>query len=145
MDSNHHFVGQLHRRGKLPFALLCHGELRRQHSPSADNEAQGVQVAMVGGPQGGGHAILIRRVQVLLGGFLQQVQVAVPGRSVVLVIHGGQRFPGEHMGAQGAQGVGMGKGSCQKGPVTACSSALSRTPDKRRQGGRDSFQPSHAL
>lgn len=49
------------------------------------------------------------------------------------------------MGAQGAQGAGMGKGSCQEGPVTSCSSALSRTPEKRRQGGRDSFQPSHAL
>lgn len=117
----------------------------RQHSPSADDEAQSVQVAVVGGPEGRGHAILVWRVEVLLGGFLQQVQVAVPGCSVVLVVHGAERPLGERMGARGAHRVGMGTGSCQEGPARLAQLRRARTPEKSWRGGRSSFQPRSAV
>lgn len=124
-------------RGAAPSTL--------QHSPSADDEAQGVQVAVVGSPEGRGHAILIWRVEVLLGGFLQEVQVAVPGCSVVLVVHGAERSLGERMGARGAHGVGMGTGRCQEGPARPAQLRRARTPEKSWRGGSSSFQPRSAV
>lgn len=128
---------QPHPRGAAPSP--------HQHSPSADDEAQGVQVAVVGSPEGRGHAILVWRVEVLLGGFLQEVQVAVPGCSVVLVIHGAKRSLGERMGARGAHGVGMGTGSCQEGPAGPAQLRRARTPEKSWRGGSGSFQPRSAV
>lgn len=58
------------------------------HPPSGHDEPQSLHVAVISGPQGRGHAVLIRRVQLLPRRLLQQVQAAVPGRPVVPVIHG---------------------------------------------------------
>lgn len=58
-------------------------------SPSAHDEPERPQVAVVSGPQGRRHPILVRRVQLLPCGLLQRVQEAVPGRPVVPVVHGG--------------------------------------------------------
>lgn len=58
-------------------------------SPSPYDEPECLQVAVVGGPQGRCHPILVRRVQLLPCGLLQHGQVAVPGRPVVPVVHGG--------------------------------------------------------
>lgn len=57
-------------------------------SPSPYNEPQCLQVAVVGGPQGRCHPILVRRVQLLPSGLFQHAQVSVPGRPVVPVVHG---------------------------------------------------------
>lgn len=62
--------------------------LGRVYSPSAHNEAQRLQVAMIGSPEGGSHAILVRGIQFLPGGLLEELQVAIPGGPVILVIHG---------------------------------------------------------
>ena len=51
------------------------------YAPPADDEAQGVQVALVCGPERGRHAVLVLRVAVALAGLVQQVQVAIPRRS----------------------------------------------------------------
>lgn len=72
---------------------------QRVYSPSAHNETQRLQVAMVGSPEGGGHAIFVGGIQLLPGGLLEEFQVAIPGGPVILVIHGarvgrvGQRAP----------------------------------------------------
>lgn len=58
-------------------------------SPSAHDEPQRLQVPVVRGPQGRCHPVLIRGVQLLPCGFPQRVQVAVPGRPVVPVVHSG--------------------------------------------------------
>lgn len=58
-------------------------------SPSPYDEPKCLQVAVVGGPQGRRHPILVRRIQLLPCGLLQHGQVAVPGRPVVPVVHGG--------------------------------------------------------
>lgn len=58
-------------------------------SPSPHDEPERLQVAVVSGPQSWCHPILIRCVQLLPCGLLQHVQVAVPGRPVVPVVHGG--------------------------------------------------------
>lgn len=132
MDRNHIFFGTLtanREGGRRGSQLVCSADRPRgQHSPSADDEAQSVQVAVVGGPEGRGHAILIWRVQVLLGGLLQQVQVAVPGGAVVLVIHGAEGCPGQHMGARGARSMGtaLGRGELPGGPRWARTAPCSR-------------------
>lgn len=62
---------------------------RSPDSPPPHDEPERLQVAVVSGPQGRCHPILIRCVQLLPCGLLQHVQVAVPGRPVVPVVHGG--------------------------------------------------------
>jgi hypothetical protein len=63
---------------------------QRAYSPAAHNEAQRLQVAMVGSPESRGHAILVRGIQLLPGGLLEEFQIAIPGGPVILVIHGAQ-------------------------------------------------------
>lgn len=60
----------------------------QDYSPSAHDEPQGLQIAVVCSPESGGHAILVGGVQLLPGGLLEEFQVAIPSRPVVLVIHG---------------------------------------------------------
>lgn len=61
----------------------------RADSPSAHDKPQRLQVAVVRGPQSRRHAVLIRCVQLLPCRLLQHVQVAVTGRPVEPVVHGG--------------------------------------------------------
>lgn len=70
------------------------------YSPAAHDEAQRLQVAMVGSPERGGHAILVGGIQLLPGGLLEEFQVTIPGGPVVLIIHGARLA----RGGQGAQG-----------------------------------------
>lgn len=58
-------------------------------SPSPHDEPERLQVAVVRGPQGRRHPVLVRGVQLPPCGLLQRVQVAVPGRPVVPLGHGG--------------------------------------------------------
>lgn len=61
-------------------------------SPSPHDKPQRLQVAVVSGPKRRRHPIFVRGVQLLPRRLLQDVQVAVPGRPVVPVVHGGPRL-----------------------------------------------------
>lgn len=61
-------------------------------SPSPHDESQRLQVAVVSGPECRRHPIFVRGVQLLSRRLLQDVQVAVPSRPVVPVVHGGPRL-----------------------------------------------------
>lgn len=61
-------------------------------SPSPHDEPQRLQVAVVSGPERRRHPIFVRGVQLLPRRLLEDVQVAVPGRPVVPVVHGGIRL-----------------------------------------------------
>ncbi|CAB1459721.1 unnamed protein product [Pleuronectes platessa] len=80
-----------------PVHALCPRSLlpgpRPPDSPSPHDEPQRLQVPVVRGPQSRSHPVLVRRVQLLPGRLLQDVQVAVAGRPVVPVVHGGAPRP----------------------------------------------------
>ncbi len=60
---------------------VCFVGGKRRDWPASDEEAQGVQVALESGPQRRRHAVVVAAVAVLARRLLQQVQVAVSGRS----------------------------------------------------------------
>lgn len=89
---------------KLLPQLLMMDPVPGLDSPSPYDEPECLQVAVVGGPQGRCHPILVRRVQLLPCGLLQHGQVAVPGRPVVPVVHGGAPLTHSGFGSIGGSG-----------------------------------------
>lgn len=74
------------------FMALYHlrTQSHKSYSPPRHNQSQSFQVAVISCPQRRCHAILIRRVEILPSCLFKQVQVAIPGRLMVSVIHGAQ-------------------------------------------------------
>lgn len=63
-----------------PLSGRLDGNLQRHHySPSAHQLSQGVQVALVGCPEGGREAVLVGGVAVPPGGFAEDFEVAIAG------------------------------------------------------------------
>lgn len=64
----------------------CYFSTEVLNSPPATCQLQGVYMAVEGRPEGGRHAIIVRCVQILFRGLLQQIQVPV-NRSFVVPRH----------------------------------------------------------
>lgn len=88
----------------VPASWFCRGGCpNRNHSPSAADYFQGLEVAVVGCQECGCHAIIIREIQITLGGLLQEFQVTV---ARCLVIAGSHFFCQQGLGQVSLSGQG---------------------------------------